>query len=405
MRILFVGTAWSPHLARWVGQLGGQGWDIHLFPLNADEGVHPDLRDLTVHDAIHGRPPGAHRSVRAVDDFWPFVRDGYPFSRGAMTARRVERGFFPKRADRAWRLAHAVRNLRPDIVHSMTLWPAGDLVMQARAHLGGRFAFPPWIASAWGTDIYLFPRLAEYGGKIRAVLAACDYFTCDCRRDTATATALGFRGELLPVLPVTGGLDVARTRRLRPAARPSRRRLVLLKGVNRALFGLRALELCRPLLDDYTVGIYSADPDVRVAAELLAASGALRIEIVPPSSPDDMLRLHGRARVSLGVSRSDGLPLSALEAMAMGSFPVQTDTSCINEWVRHEVSCLLVHPEDPEGIAAALRRALTDDELVDRAAEINWAVVEGNFDSAAIRPRIIGMYEQAARARGSAPGA
>lgn len=407
LRILFVGTAWSPHTTRWINQLDGTGWDLHLFPGNADEGVHPELSNVTVHDAIHGRPPGASESVRAVDDFWPGLRDGYPFRRGAMTARRVERLVYPQRADRAWRLAYTIRRLRPDIIHSMILWPNGDLVAQARRLVGAE-EFPTWIVSGWGSDIYLFPRFSQFRERIKEMLSACDYFTCDCRRDHNTPHELGFRGELLPVFPVTGGLDVERIRAMRNATPPSERRLVLLKGGNRVLFGIRALELCADSLRGYRVGIYySADPEVTWASELLAQSTGLQVEIVPKVSPDEMMNLHGQARVSMGVSRGDGLPLSVLEAMSMGSFPVQTDTSCIDEHFRDGESCLLVPPEDPEAIAAALRRALSDDVLVDRAAEQNWRVVQERFDSADIRPRIIEMYERVARQgkrAGTAPG-
>lgn len=396
MRILFVGVAWSPHLTRWINQLSGAGWDLHLFPLNADEGVNPELKNVTVHDAIHGRPPGAHESVVAVDDFWPVVKDGFPLRRGAMTARRVESFFYPKRADRAWRLAYAIRRLRPDIIHTMTIWPAGDLAAQARAHLGGEF--PTWIVSGWGTDIFLFPHLSQFSDKIRGVLSACDYFTCDCRRDLPTAGEFGFRGEFLPVLPVTGGMDLTQIRGMRDGARPSARRLILLKGGNRTLFGLRALELCGEWLKGYRVGVYyTTDPDIVAAAELLQRSSGIPVEVLPKLTVEGMLRLHGQARVSMGVSRGDGLPLSVLEAVSMGAFPVQTNTSCVSEHFADGESCLLVPPEDPEAIAAAIRRAVTDDELVDRAAEINWRIVETRFDSADIRPVIIDMYDRVAR--------
>jgi len=395
LRILFVGVGWSPHLARWVNQLGATGWDLHLFPLNVDEGVHPELKSVTVHDAIHGRPRGADPTVRAVDDFWPSLRDGYPLRRGAMTARRVESVFYPRRAERSWRLAYAIRRLRPDIIHSMTTWPAGDLVAEARSHMGEPPDFPVWVQSGWGTDIYLFPWLSNYSEKIRRVLSACDYFTCDCRRDIETPLKFGFRGELLPVLPVTGGLDVEHIRAMRNETPPSARRLVLVKGGNRALFAVRALELCAEALKGYRVGFYySSDPEVTNAAELFGRATGVPIEFVPKVSPDEMLRLHGEARLSIGVSRGDGLPLSVLEAMAMGSFPVQSNTSCLDEHFQDGVSCLLVHPEDPEGIAAALRRALADDELVDRAAPLNWETVAGRFDSASLRPRIVEMYEK-----------
>jgi glycosyltransferase involved in cell wall biosynthesis len=410
LRILFVGTAWSHHLSRWINQLNGQGWDIHLFPLNADEGVHPDLADLTVHDAIHGRPRGAAASVRAVDDVWPLVRDGYPFARGAMTARRIERNFFPRRADRAWRLAYAIRKLRPDIVHSMTIYPASDLIMQAREHLTGEF--PVWMVSSWGSDIYLFPRLSQYAEKSRAALSSCDYFICDCQRDVESARRYGFRGEVLGVVSGAGGFDVGWLNKLARVTPTSRRRLIMMKGqqhiAGRALVGVRALELCADALRDYRLAVFYASPDVEAAVELLSQATGIPATIVSKVPYEELLELFGSARVSIGLGISDGLPLSLLEAMAMGAFPVQSGTSCADEWTLDGETCLIVPPEDPEAVAAAVRRAVSDDALVDAAAETNARVVAEQFDNSVLRPRIVAMYEQAftqgRRARAATPG-
>ena len=32
MKILFVAMSDTIHTARWIGQLAGLGWDVHLFP-------------------------------------------------------------------------------------------------------------------------------------------------------------------------------------------------------------------------------------------------------------------------------------------------------------------------------------------------------------------------------------
>ncbi len=57
---------------------------------------------------------------------------------------------------------------------------------------------------------------------------------------------------------------------------------------------------------------------------------------------------------------------------------------------------MLVHPEDPEAVAAALRRAVTDDELVDRAAEINARIAAEHFDGSVAKQRVVEMYQRIA---------
>jgi hypothetical protein len=46
--------------------------------------------------------------------------------------------------------------------------------------------------------------------------------------------------------------------------------------------------------------------------------------------------------------------------------------------------------------AAAICRALTDDDLVDRAAELNARTARERLDQAVIRPQVITMYEKIA---------
>jgi len=393
MRILFVAMANSIHTARWIGQLNGQGWDVHLFPVE-DWGIHPDLRNVTIHDFLCPRPSRLDKSVRLVG--------AWPFRRGASLAKRIVKRFAPLWSDRAWRLARTIRLIEPDIIHSLEIQHAGYLTLEAKNCLGD--SFPTWIVTNWGSDIYLFGRLSEHVEKIKAVLSACDYYACECHRDVELAPAFGFKGEVLPVLPNTGGFDIERMCQFRQPGPTSARRLIVLKGyqgwAGRALVGLRAIELAADALKGYRVAVYLAGQDVRIAAELVAQSTGIPIEIVPHCPHEDILRLHGQARISIGLSISDAVSTSLLEAMVMGSFPIQSNTSCADEWIQCGETGLLVHPEDPQAVAAAIRRAVTDDALVDRAAEINARVAAERLDQSVIQPQVIAMYEKvAAQAR------
>ena len=55
---------------------------------------------------------------------------------------------------------------------------------------------------------------------------------------------------------------------------------------------------------------------------------------------------------------------------------------------------LIVPLDDPERIAQAIRKAITDDELANRAATINYKVTSERVDSAIIRPRVIELYNR-----------
>ncbi|MBC8492642.1 MAG: glycosyltransferase family 4 protein [Chloroflexi bacterium] len=384
MRILFVAIPDSVHTVRWISQLVNQRYDLHLFP-STWGGPHPALNNVKLH--LAGIGP---RSIAKI---------AYVVSKDAKWEQRLHSVLTV--FDRSFWLTQVILMVKPDIIHSLEIQHAGYQTLAARERLGGKF--PTWIVTNWGSDVYLFGRLTEHVDRIKAVLAACDYYSCECQRDVQLAKDMGLRGEVLPVLPNTGGFDLEWVRQFRQPGPTSARSLVVLKGyqgwAGRALVGLRAIELSADVLKGYRVAVYLAGHDVRIAAELVAQSTGIPIEIIPYCPHEDMLRLHGRARVSIGLSISDAVSTSLLEAMMMGSFPIQSNTGCADEWIRCGETGLLVHPEDSEAVAAAIRRAVTDDALVDRAAGINAQVAAERLDQSVIQPQVIAMYEKVA-ARG-----
>jgi len=129
---------------------------------------------------------------------------------------------------------------------------------------------------------------------------------------------------------------------------------------------------------------------------LLSRSTGIPIRIVPYCDHEEVLKLFGRARVSISLNISDGTPNVVFEAMAMGAFPIQSSTSGAEDFVRNGETGLLVPPEDPQAIAKAIRRAITDDVLVDRDSEINAGVVKERLDQSVIKPKVIAKYEKVA---------
>lgn len=369
----------SVHTARWISQISDLGWDLHLFA-STSEPPHSKLRNITVYAPSFARPPELDRSVR--------LRGLSPLRVGAeRLAQRV--------LNATW-LTRIISRVKPDLIHALETQRAGYMTADAKLKMKG--AFPPFMLSVWGNDLYLFGRLSDHAERIRATLAQCDYFTADCNRDIEAVRKFGFTGKTFPALPGSGGLDIETARPLRSSIPPSQRRTVTLKGyqhwAGRALDGLRALERCADVLQDYRIVVYFALEDVAIAAQLMSQRTGIPVDIVPHTSYEESLRMHAHARVSLGVAISDGLPLSTVESALMGAFPVQTNTSCAGERLRDGAGILLVPPDDIEAIAAAIRRALTDDELVDRAAEMNFDYISRNLSIEAVQPQVVTMYRQ-----------
>lgn len=403
MRVLVVGMAESIHLVHTLQQIEGLGWDIHVFP-SIDSGyVHPQLQGCSVYSSLTSLKP-----VRRREDTLKGPRLQRSLTariRGVLARVRAGLGLnvLPRIAPdrRRNRLVELVRELQPDIIHSIEMQAAGYLCLEAKSLLGEKF--PPWIVTIWGSDIYHFRRFEEHEDKIKAVLAHCDYFTCECMRDVKLAEAYGTTARIFPPFPVVGGFDIQQINRLRCQGKTSARRKIVLKGyqgwAGRALCGISALERCVDVLNGYEIYIYSASGEVRAAAERFSAESGVPVHVLSRMNHDDMLMMHGSARISIGLSISDGISVSFLEAIVMGSFPIQSRTACADEWITEGETGLLVAPEDPEEVAHAIRKALTDDALVDTAADRNSGLLRSRLDSSLVQEMTLEVYRTVMRDR------
>jgi glycosyltransferase involved in cell wall biosynthesis len=89
-----------------------------------------------------------------------------------------------------------------------------------------------------------------------------------------------------------------------------------------------------------------------------------------------------------------------LEAMTMGAFPIQSDTESTAEWLTNGENGLLVDYQNPEVIARAIQKAVTDDVLVENAARANAELIFNRLDLSIVQPRVIEMYQAIANGQG-----
>jgi glycosyltransferase involved in cell wall biosynthesis len=101
---------------------------------------------------------------------------------------------------------------------------------------------------------------------------------------------------------------------------------------------------------------------------------------------------YARAEIFCGLSRSEALGNVFLEAQAAGCAVVAARTGGIPDIVQHEVTGLLVPPNNPQAAAGAIGMLLNDDALRGRlsaAGKLNAA----QYDWSAIAPRYAKIYE------------
>lgn len=248
-----------------------------------------------------------------------------------------------------WRLARLTSARRIDVVHAH-LFPAA--LAAAAAHpLSG----VPMIS----TEHSVWNRRRQVGAL--RVLDALVYR--QARRILCVSESV--RASLLTWLPAMRGTAhvLHNAVAVRPlTARPLvRYDLVLVGNLDRAAKGvdvlLQALVLCTHA--NIRVGIAGGGrllPELRALRDRLGLSSA--VEILGPVS--DVSELLAASRALVLPSRWEGLPMAILEAMERGLPVVATTVGGIPEVVESGVNGILVPPEDPTTLAAAIDRVLGD---------------------------------------------
>jgi hypothetical protein len=306
----------SIHSARWLEQFSDQEIDFLLFPSSPNRRIHPQLRAL-----LERNTTANYRIVPLGKSF------GLPLWILDKFTNNLFRGTL---------LRWTIRNYKPATLHALELQNAGYVSLRALSkHKPDGLRF---IATNWGSDIFWFQRFPEHRAKLQALLKLADAYSAECHRDVALARELGFTGEALPVIPNAGGFS--NTDLSMPLLPPDKRKTIALKGyqgwVGRAKVSLEAVREMAEELSDYKFVVYSANKSVIKLASQVAKDTGLDITAHAKGSlsHQQVLELFAKSKIYVGLSESDGISTSMLEAMAMGAIPVQTSTACCDEWFK-----------------------------------------------------------------------
>ena len=118
-----------------------------------------------------------------------------------------------------------------------------------------------------------------------------------------------------------------------------------------------------------------------------------QVALLPKQTRIQMADLFRCARVAVSPTTHDGTPNTLLEAMACGCLPVAGDLESIREWIKPGVNGLLVDLSHPHALAAAILLALQQDDLCQRAREVNLRQIAER----AVHGRVMQTAEQVYR--------
>lgn len=359
-RALVIGPFSSPHFQVFISAISDFGLRIKFIPSDS-----PSRKDIDhVRNSVGSRfisAPLIHKIISKVPYSYRILDKVY-----GMKWRSVIIGLY-------------IKTFNPQIIHINELQRAGYSlahVKNIKKNKKSRLI----IASSWGSDLVLFSQIDTHKIDLQNILAITDLLTAEREVELDYARDLGFSGNFIS--PIYNTIGLSHT--YKNPSLCSTRRIILIKGyqnfAGRALNSLNAIERCSDILEGYKILVYSSSADTKIEVELLRKRSGLDVWTLENASKQDFLNYFALARLYIGLSISDGLSTSMVEAMSAGALPIQSKNSAAFDFLENGVNGFIVDPWDLENLESCIRRVISDDQLVNQAQILNRDVINNQYN-------------------------
>lgn len=285
----------------------------------------------------------------------------------------------------AWKLRRFLRQHRIDVMQ--VYFPDSSYLGVPVARLAG---VRKVVRTRNNVGHWLTP-LHRFLGKLLNPLTTATIANCEAARDALLAAEQP-RPESVVVLE--NGVDLERFDAVPPLPSGPLRRVGVVanlrpvKGLD--VFVTAAVQLGREYRD-IQFSVAGAGPEREA---LMRQATELGSRFVLHGSLQDVPGYLGGIQVAVLSSRAEGMSNAVLEYMAAGRAIVATAVGANPRLIEDGVHGLLVPPNDPAGLAAAIRRLLDDRALAGRLAAAARQRVETEFSRAAMVRRFEAFYEE-----------
>ena len=355
-KILIIGMFDSIHLARWLSQFENEKIDFVLFPSKKFKYVNYDLLKLVTSQKIasyrFAKPYFVFKYIGFMDYFLVSIFKLLKLNLKLLFLRRITH-----------------KNIF-NYIHAIELQGAAYLYDLLPEQIQDRTSL---IVTNYGSDIQYFQNIPEHQDKIRSVLSKADFYSAECQRDYESALKLGFKGKFLPCIPNAGGF---KNEIFELNLVPSNERNLIMAKCYGGTFGLGeliidALERFLRNNTDVKIVMHSVTDDLLNKSKKLRATFPNQVVVYTVRekiSRNEILDYLSKSRIYLGASKSDGISTSFLEALCLGAYPIQTDTSCASEWIELGFFGSIIRPDTSE-IFTAINVSYFDKELENKRAQ------------------------------------
>ncbi|NUQ37426.1 MAG: glycosyltransferase family 4 protein [Caldilineales bacterium] len=286
----------------------------------------------------------------------------------------------------AWRLG---RKGRYDLIHVHWPIPQGLFGLAARAAGGGRL-----VATFYGADLVMAARYPLARPFLRRFTAGCADVAAISTYTARSLSALTGRAARLIPYGVTVPPPAARWP-AQPGLLLAVGRLVERKGYPFLIEALARLRH-RPNLRLILVG----EGHERAAIEARIRTSGLedRVTLAGRVSDDDLQRLYQSCQMFIlpaiidSAGDTEMLGMVLLEAMRYRKPVIASAVGGIPDIVTDGETGLLVAPQDPEALAAAIARLLDDPDLAQRLGDAGYEHARARFSWEAIEAETLALY-------------
>ncbi len=379
--LMSVGSLWSREVAL---QLTRQGHEVHVIDFARGQGVSPQSlarqpKKADHSDEITNSPT---RKCKGTEEGYLDSLSGHAEQEASKLAEQTAGlHYLDSTRGSDWRCAFRATSLRRLCARlqldTLLLLYGGAFALAA--YLSG---FRPFALYTVGSDVLLAQGVRRRINRI--TYRAADLILSNGQYLCEKTTSLTGRSDVASLC-----LGVDSSRFLSPPRRPTDIRILCTRGfapVYNNEYLIEALAELEPGTP-YSAAVFaSTGPGLPAARDLadrvLATEVRERVHFLGGVSDEQMLAELREASIYVSLSRSDGTSISLLEALSCGLFPILSDIPPNREWIDPSLENGILVPLDrPAELAAALRRAVTDSALRERAAIVNRSLIGERADA------------------------
>lgn len=339
---------------------------------------------------------GEIETIRGVRQFTDWKKRKIPYIKGEHFCKKKIPALYNKlhpylEVTANEQLEKIIEKINPDIIHSFEMQSCSYPILKTM----NNHPDIKWVYSCWGNDLYYYQNFKNHITKIKALLHRVNCLHTDCLRDYEIAKTLGFKGKHLGVIPGGTGYKLKILEKYKKPLHE--RKIILIKGYEhqfgRGLNVIKALKEIQSDIQNYEVVVFGTHP---VVIDYINQNKLpFKVYDRHGLKNNELLQLMGQSLIYIGNSISDGMPNTLLEAIVMGTFPIQSNPGrATEEIIEHGKNGFLINDtQNIEELTRLILQVIGNRQLLENANKINEQIAKERLGYVINQGKVIAVYQ------------